>query len=102
LPLINSNISSSIKEDLLYNLGSNPFTLVLKNALEIFIEMDKHTIPFVIILAGAIASTWLVLEPQMNCQPAFLWNISSGARSLFMLNKIAITKKYNQLKKYLI
>jgi hypothetical protein len=99
-PLADSDVSNKIKEDLLYNLGSNPVTLVLKNALEIFMEMETHTIPFAIVPAGGTISTGVILDPdsEMNVQPAFLWKISAGARSLFMLRKISIAKKYNKIK----
>lgn len=97
-PLINSNIGNCIKEDLLYNLGSNPFTLVLKNALEIFIDMGRHTIPFAVIPSGYVVSNGVMLDNrQDHSQPAFLWNVSSGARSLFMLRKISVASKYKRL-----
>jgi hypothetical protein len=98
-PLADSDVSNKIKEDLLYNLGSNPVTLVLSGTLEIFLTLDSYIIPAGMIAGKNLFSTGLVLEQGINNQPAFLWNISAGARSLFMLRKIATTKKYKLLKK---
>ncbi|MCK4608289.1 MAG: hypothetical protein KAT71_02300 [Gammaproteobacteria bacterium] len=88
-----------MRDDLSYNVLSNPVSLVLKNSFEIFMAMEQHTIPFALVPEGKLISTWLVLEPGVNHQPAFLWNVSAGARSMFMLPKISINSKYNQLKR---
>ncbi len=101
VPLTDHSIDNQLKNELGYNLGSNPVSLVLKNSFEIFIIVEDHTIPFVVVPQGKMLSTWLVLEQQHDafCQPAFLWNVSAGSRSIFMLPKISTLDKYNYLRK---
>jgi len=96
----NSKLDKKLQK-LAYNLGSNPVSLVLKNSLEVYLNMDNYTIPYVIVPEGALLSAWIILNPEKNLQPAFLWHISAGARSLFMLSKISLDRKHNRLAQYL-
>ena len=100
VPLTDSSIDEKTREDLGYNLGSNPVTLVLHNVLEIYFKLGHHTIPLAIVPEGGIVSTWWVLEPQYNHQPALLWNVHAGARSMFALAKLSVTDKFDKLKQH--
>jgi len=95
----NSPELNSSYQKLGYNLGSNPTSLILNNTLEVYLHVDHYTIPFLFIPDGKLVGLWLILNPANNHQPAFLWHISAGARSLFMLPKISIEKKHERLKK---
>lgn len=101
--LEDSTLTNEIRENLGYNIGTNPVSLILKGSAEIFMFMDNHTIPFFygIIPPGKVFSTWRVLMPLVCHSPAFLWNISAGARSLFMLPKISEYAAHQKLKKEL-
>jgi hypothetical protein len=99
VPLSDSSIDEKTREDLGYNLGSHPVTLVLENALEICLEFSSHTIPWTIIPAGALVSASIVLNMYRNYQPAFLWTIHAGARSIFSLSKLSVTNKFEKLKR---
>lgn len=99
VPWDDHSISSELQNDLGYNLGSNPVSLVLKNTIEIYLELPNFTvIPLVLVPEGSLISTWLVLEPSYNYQPPFIWNISAGARSIFSLSKLSVVKKFNKVK----
>jgi hypothetical protein len=100
VPLSDSSIDPSIQSDLEYNIGTNPATLVLSNMIEIFCVMEKHTIPSIFVTPGKLISLGPILEKNThyNYQPAFLWYISSGARSLFMLPKISVTDKLEKIR----
>lgn len=100
VPLTDSSIDEKIREDLSYNLGANPVTLVLEKVLEIYLKLDCHTIPLAFVPEGALISTGVVLNPQHNYQPAFLWNVHAGARSIFTLAKLSVTDKFEQLKQH--
>jgi hypothetical protein len=101
VPFTDKSIPADIQEDLGYNEGTNPVCFVLKNKIEVHLRLDKHTIPFPlgIIPPGKIFSTSRVLSPHSSNQPAFLWSINAGARTLLMLPKISSAVKYERLKR---
>jgi hypothetical protein len=85
---------------LAYNVGTNPVSLILQNSFEIYLNMEDYTLPFVIVPPGALISAWSMLNPD-SYQPAFIWHVSAGARSLFMLSKISLDRKHDRLAQYL-
>lgn len=99
LPLSDGRIPSQIRNDLSYNIGTNPVSLVLQNCIEVFLDKPttENPITFFIASEGNIFSINRVLNNQHH-QPAYLWNISSGTRSAFMLPKISQAKKYKRLR----
>jgi hypothetical protein len=101
VPLSHSSIDKKTQEDLSYNAGTNPVCLVLKNSLEIYLAQKNHPILSLtgMIPPGKIFSTWRVLSPGGPSEPAFLWSVSAGTRSFFMLPKISIQSKHEKLKR---
>ena len=95
LPL---NDYKGLREDLSYNRGSNPVSLVLKNSFEVFINYEQRTITSgLMVEKGSLFGTWIVLNKQFAHHPTFIWNISAGARSIFMLPKIFDSLGYARL-----
>ena len=92
---------SQIRSDLNYNYGSNPFCIVLKKQIEVYLDLNNRTIPFFILGPGDSIGIWAAISQRCNQQPSFLWNISSGARSVFMLPKISDKVAHARLKKAL-
>ncbi len=91
-------ISNHVRDKLNYNLGSNPVSFILKNTAEFFIIRENNTIPFYgLMTPGKIFGFWRVLNPGISQHPIFIWDMSAGARSIFMLPKISETGKYNKL-----
>lgn len=91
--------NKEIQADLSYNEGSNPACLLLENSIEVFLDLDEEVRPFSYTpRAGAIFSTWKVTNPESCMQAAFLWDITSGARSLIMLPKITDKVAHQRLK----
>ena len=101
VPLSDSTISRELKEELSYNIGSNPVSMVLGESAEIFLSADESTLPFSLgfLRPGRFFSTSRVLSPKRSHQPAFLWNITAGARNLIMLPKISAAVGYKRLRK---
>lgn len=98
LPIDSNEIPQKIQNDLIYNAKSNPVSLVLNKSLELYLGrptidnlMTLMTIP-----KGAVISTSMILSKQF-LHPPFLWNITSGARSVFMLPKISHARMYRRL-----
>lgn len=100
-PISDSSVPSHIQADLGYNLNSNPVSLTLRNSFELFLALPDRTIPFYgMIPAGKILGTWRILTPQSN-HPRFLWGMTAGARSIFMLPKITEAASHEKLVKVL-
>jgi hypothetical protein len=90
--------SKNFRESLSYNLGSNPVSIILSGSAEIYIIVDNHTIPlYGLIPPGNVFSTWKVLSQLGYSGPAFIWNMTAGARSLFMLPKISKLSAHRKL-----
>lgn len=88
-----------LKNELCYNVGTNPVSLILNNTTEIYMIVENFTIPlYGLIEPGKIFSTWRVLSQGHTHAPAFLWNMTAGARSIFLLPKISDTLNYNKLR----
>jgi len=101
IAITDSNISNHVRESLDYNMQSNPASLVLKNSIELFITLDDRTVPslYGLVTPGKIFGTWRVLNPQKALQSAFIWDMTAGARSLFMLPKISEAERHKKLKR---
>lgn len=98
VPLTDPSIAPDLQEGLGYNLCSNPVSVVLKNTFEIFLPLEDRTIPLSgLIKPGTAFGAWRMLNPDKTQQPAFIWDMTAGARSVFMLPKITEAKKHKQL-----
>jgi len=91
----------STQEDLGYNYGTNPVSMILENSAEIFVDTGSRIIPlYGLIHPGKIFSTWMILNCKVpsNCQ-ILLWDMTAGARSIFMLQKANEKQSHSNLKK---
>ena len=98
-PLPSQAIPDQIREDLSYNIASNPAGIILDKSFEIFLDKPITDTPvvFAIIRQGEFIGLSRLLSNAQH-QPAFVWNITSGVRSAFMLPKISQTRKYKKLR----
>lgn len=97
LPINDPRVPNRIKEDLSYNAETNPVCLVMENGFEVFISDPSVTMPlFIFIPRGGVFSVSRVVSDRPH-HPAFLWTMTSGARSTFMLPKISQTRKIRRL-----
>lgn len=101
VPIEDNSIKQDIRDSLSYNMGSNPVSLMLKNSAEIFMVMENHTIPYHrgLILSGSIFAPFRILSKKLSHSAPYLWNITAGARSLFILPKISENLGHNRLKR---
>lgn len=100
VPITDSSIDPSLQHDLGYNLQSNPVSLILNNCFEIFLPLEDRTIPLSgPIFPGTAFGAWRILNLAKAENPAFIWDMTSGTRSVFMLPKITETKKHMQLRR---
>lgn len=103
VPLLSDDIPKPLQEEFAYNYYSNPVTIVLEGAVELFTVFDNRIIPFYgLIPEGALFGTWFILSPQYwTMEPTFNWQMTAGARSIFMLPKIANKTKHDALNREL-
>lgn len=100
VPITDSSIDPHIRSAIDYNLNSNPVSMVLKNTFEIYLPLEDRTIPLNgLVKPGSTFGTFRILHPQGSHQPKFIWDMTAGARSIFMLPKITEAKKHMQLRK---
>lgn len=98
VPFSGNLINPQIKQKLAYCQGSNPVTFVLKNSVELFIELDDRVIPFSIVREGNFFGTWRFLDiEETHCPQTSIWGMTAGARSIFMLPKISKATGHNKL-----
>lgn len=101
-PMTDPEISDYIREHLSYNLYSNPVSLLLSKSLELFLPLEDNMISLyglMPIKPGVISGTWRVLNPTHTNHPSFLWNMTAGSRSIFMLPKISDSRSHHKLQK---
>lgn len=96
VPINHPSVPKRIRSDLSYNVETNPVSLVLQNSFEIYLGQWDAPSPLMLVEEGALFSISRVVVSNPH-HPAFIWNISAGARSLFMLAKISQVRKYQRL-----
>lgn len=96
-PLSESGLSKQLIDDLSYS--HIPMGLALNNSVELFLDTGMNPVPFSLINAGKIFALWTVLDTQASAHNGPIWNMTAGARSLFLLPKISDAIKFRRLAK---
>jgi hypothetical protein len=92
-----------IKEQLGYNPNANPLALVTSKSAEIFLTLEDRVIPFRVVKKGGLMGVWHTLDGLNGNRTThhagmFLWDVTAGARSVFMLPKISEMMAHSKLK----
>ncbi|NNM58624.1 MAG: hypothetical protein HKM04_02295 [Legionellales bacterium] len=105
LPIDHPLMDSDIQEKLGYVMGTNPMALLLNNTIELFMNVESRVIPYRLISEGEIFGTWGFLEYMKHDNSTFffapipLWDMTAGARSIFLLPKISEVAAFNKVRK---
>lgn len=100
LPLQPSTVDAKLYDTLGYNHGSQPMFMVLHKQLEIFMTLESRVVPFDLLKPGSFSGIWRLLDDAPASHASiYLWDMTAGARSLFMLPKISETLSHARLKK---
>ncbi|GJM07465.1 MAG: hypothetical protein DHS20C10_11990 [marine bacterium B5-7] len=101
VPLGDSRVPQQLKDDLSYNLMSHPVSMLLDKSLEICLASKYQTVSMAVGLlrAGTVIGAGRMLDGNRSYQPAFLWDLTAGARSIFTLPKISNANGFLRLKK---
>lgn len=98
VPLHHASISNETKLDLCYN-KLMPTGIVSYNSIETFFMTKNRTASSSLYGLGNMVALWHALEGKNSYQAGRIWNISSGARTVYMLPKITDRNSYDALKK---
>ena len=106
VPIDDDSVPASLSHDLAYNERSNPVSITLNNSFELFANHNHQCIPFSMGVPGTILGTWLILtalgdqhaKALHSFHPIFIWQMTAGCRSVFMLPKISEATGHNNLK----
>ena len=101
LPFNHPKIPKAIQQKLCYN--SSPLGLILNNSVEVYVQTpEKRSVPFKLFKAGTIFGMWEIMEtPKIAARSLWEWNISSGAKTIFMLPKISDVTGHTKLRNQL-
>ena len=90
-PITSNEIDNNIKDKLSYS--SIPLGIITKNTVELFFDINRKIFPLAVFGNGLEIGIWEHFNWTSH------YNITSGARSLYMLPKISETLSHKQLKK---
>ncbi|MFN3235154.1 MAG: hypothetical protein ACE365_07065 [Gammaproteobacteria bacterium] len=95
--------SGDLPKELSNSLGYTPdmpVGVVLKNSMELYVEVVDNVIPWRIMYPGKVFSLWGMLQkPGTSAFTGKLWQMTAGARSLMFLSKISQSKEFRRVKK---
>lgn len=94
------SIDPKIADDLLYNI-TMPLGMVMKNSIELYIDVLDRVIPFVFMPEGKLFGLWVSLHQDKSTSnhTGKISNIVSGSRSALFLPKISDAAAFKKLKK---
>jgi hypothetical protein len=98
LPLNAGRFSQTVKDDLSYS--HVPLGLLTKNGQEVFIENAERVISIAFFKPGILLGLWEALKSDRTFSTRGVLNVSAGARSLFLLPKVAEAGSYERLRKF--
>jgi hypothetical protein len=93
-------LDPKIRKSLGYNLESNPVMMILNGAVELFLPLKDRTVFFGNVLEpGKLLGVSRVSnQRKLSHHPVFLWEMTAGARSIFMLARISDSLGYKKLR----
>lgn len=99
LPIDDPRIPNKIKEQLgysTYTSHSVPLALSLNNSVELHLQAEDRITPFSLYTTGKLFGLWSALPSMQSFGPR-VWNITAGARCIFLLPKIQDSPSYKKL-----
>ena len=76
-----------------------PLSLLLKGAAEIYTQFNERILPWSLLMPGQLLSLWRKLDQSDTFHPVHIFNVTSGARSIFMAPNIGDSGAHNRLKR---
>lgn len=90
-----------IRQKLKYSDSANPMMIVLRHCFELFAPQNDRIIPYYIVKPGQLFGIWQILNKttpgRHSYFPYAIWDMTAGARSVFMLPKISEKSAHKKL-----
>lgn len=103
IPISSQIIPRDLRNAFQYSGYTNPVFVVLKRQLELYVDLHSRIVPFLMIKPGNMFGVWKVLSQlytdQVSHAPFNVWDMSCGARSIFMLPKISENLSHDRLQR---
>lgn len=96
LPITDVQVDAQIRQGLAY-AKTVPIGVVINQGIELYLNSDDHMIPVVMMRKGTVFALTVALEEDSAYSRGALFDISAGARSIFMLPKITNSQGFNRL-----
>lgn len=97
IPLNSDQVPESIRKKLSYSYV--PLALILTRSVEVYFETEDRVMPSKLFATGTTFGLWEAFDPPPSEFVRKVWNLSAGARSVFMLPKIADGIAHARLKR---
>lgn len=97
IPISSPKISQDIKNQLSYS--NVPLGFITHGSNEVYLETEERVIPLAYFKPGVILGLWESLETGQSYFPRRVWDVTSGARTIFILPSISQRNPHEQLKK---
>lgn len=94
-----SKFSDEIKADLGYADEGIPVGVILDRSMELFVKSSTRFFPWKLYSEGALFGLWRGLDVTPSYHPILLFNVSAGARTIFMLPNIGDATLHKNLKR---
>lgn len=92
-----------LSDDISYNGNTHPLLLVLNNTMELFLNMEDRVIPYSLVGPGDTLGIWNVVsnpyQKKQNTLAIDIWDMTAGARSIFLLPKVAEASGFHNVQK---
>lgn len=99
VPVSSADIDEKLKKKLSYS--AIPLAFLANKASEVFVNKKERPIPLKLLSPGQLFGLFEIADLLSGIKGKPIWCVSSGARSLFMLPKIADKVGYQRIKKAL-
>lgn len=95
----NPLVPESLREQLSYS--PIPLSLIINNSSEVFVNIQKRVIPLNFLTVGELFGLFEIMNIWMQkpALPPPIWNVTAGARSVFMLPSISDMIGHNRIQK---
>lgn len=99
VPFGDSQLTMDLRHNLSYSRGTFPFGMVLNKSIELFIAVNNRAYIESIFAPGHLFALWRRLEDKPTFHPNKLFNITAGARSIFLLPNIGDAYYHKNLRR---
>jgi len=98
LPLNDPKVPNYISKNLGYRVV--PLGLILTKSVEVYFETEDRIMPSKLFHNGTMFGLWEAFDPPPTKFVRNVWNLSAGARTVFMLPKISDNVSHTRIKRH--